>query len=75
MVSEQKRYLLLSLIAGGAGVVVLLMTAFWVSLLLINHHPAFIPNAEKRIAMFKSLTHRPRQGGSWSPKQGENWIF
>jgi hypothetical protein len=69
-----KRRLVLGLIIGGLGILLIGVT-YWVSLLLINQHPAFIPNADKRIAMFKSLTHNPRQGGRWTPRQGENWIF
>jgi hypothetical protein len=74
MASERKEYLLYSLVAGGIGVFIFLMTAFWVTLLLSNG-PAFIPNYAERIAMFKSLRRHPRQGGSWIPRQGENWIF
>jgi hypothetical protein len=68
------RKVLFILIAGGTGVVLLSMTVFWVSL-LVSDGPAFIPNYENRMAMFKSLRHRPRQGKSWIPRQGENWIF
>jgi hypothetical protein len=73
MMSKQKGWLIFNLITGGVGVL-LLVAAFWVSLLL-NNHPAFVPNYEKRMAMFKSLNPKPRQGGRWMPRQGENWIF
>jgi len=68
------RRLRFGLIAGWVGLL-LLGLGYWVSLLIINHHPAFIPNAEKRIAMFKFSTHHPRQGGRWTPQQGGFWIF
>jgi len=73
---EQKmaRRLTLSLIAGAVGILAL-FAAYWGSLLLINYHPAFIPNSERRMAMYRFLNHQPRQGVPWLPRQGEHWIF
>ena len=73
MCAKQKGWLIISLATGSFSVLVV-FAAFWVSQLL-NNHPAFVPNYEKRMAMFKSLTHNPRPGGRWIPRQGENWIF
>lgn len=72
MPAKRNRWLLGSLITGGIGI--LLLTAFWVAL-LFNNHPAFVPNYEKRREMFKALARQRRQGGGWTPQQGENWIF
>ncbi len=40
-------------------------TAYWLTLLLINFHPGFIPNADKRAAMYRFATRRPQQGSLW----------
>lgn len=68
------RRLLFSLLTGGVGILFFFAT-YWISLLLINHHPSFIPNAERRTAMFKFLNQQPPQGGKWIPRQGGHWIF
>lgn len=39
--------------------------AYWLTLLLINFHPGFIPNADKRTAMYRFATRRPQQGSLW----------
>lgn len=46
---------------------------YWATVLLIDHHPAFIPNAERRAAMFRFLARR--QPGRQQPRQGDHWIF
>lgn len=69
-----QRKLLFGLAAGGAVVFLLSLAAFWISLLLGGDR-AFIPNYDERMAMFKSLLRRPRPGSSWTPRQGDNWIF
>lgn len=48
---------------------------YWATLLLINHHPAFIPNAERRAAMFRFLNHHRQSGNKRPPQQGDHWIF
>ena len=48
---------------------------YWLALLLINHHPAFIPNAERRMAMFRFLNQQRRAKDQWRPQQGDHWIF
>ncbi len=68
------RRLIFTLSVGGLGSL-LFFFAYWVSLLLINHHPAFIPNAESRIAMFRFLIRQRPQAGQWVPRQGGLWIF
>lgn len=73
MLSKQRGWLSLTLVLSGLGVL-FLGTTFWLAQLL-NHHSAFVPNYEKRVTMFKSLTHKARQGGRWRPQQGEHWIF
>lgn len=67
-----KRWLPISLIVVGIGAI--LFAVFWV-LLLFNNHPAFVPNYERRMDMFKALARNRRQGGRWTPQQGDNWIF
>lgn len=74
LAQKTARTILFSLVAGGLGVL-LFFVFYWVSLLLINHHPGFIPNAEKRMEMFKFLSHHRRGGGGQKPQQGEHWIF
>lgn len=71
---KTERRLIFSLLAGCLGVL-LFGGAYWASLLLINYHPAFIPNSEKRTAMFRSMLRNRRQGGPWIPQQGGFWIF
>lgn len=76
-----KRFLLRSM-AGGTLAFVLLFVLYWLKLLL-NHRVAFIPNAQLRIAMYKSLRHGERggrghqdgKGSRWRPQQGDHWIF
>ena len=74
LTQKTARGLLTSLIASGAGILVIFVV-YWVTLLLINIHLAFIPNAERRAAMFRLLDRQRRQGGKWTPRQGEHWIF
>lgn len=71
---KTSRCFIFGLSAGGLGIL-LFGIAYWVSLLLINEHPAFIPNAEKRIAQYRFSLRHPRQGGPWQPRQGGLWIF
>jgi hypothetical protein len=67
--------------ATGVGLLLALVGAlaffglYWLALLLINHHPAFIPNAERRAAMFRFLNQQRRARGNWRPQQGDHWIF
>lgn len=68
------RWLIFSVIVGCLGILSV-FAAYWISLLLINYHPAFIPNSERRMAMFRFLAQQPRQGGPWLPRQGDHWIF
>ena len=60
-------------LASGVGLL-LFFAAYWVSLLLINFHPGFIPNADKRVAMFRQIRHHSRQARQ-HPRQGDFWIF
>lgn len=59
----QRRVTVGALISGL--VLLLFFTAYWLTLLLINFHPGFIPNADKRTAMYRFATRRPQQGSLW----------
>lgn len=63
-----------ALLTGIIGIPLALLAIFWIGLLLDNG-PGVIPNYEERMAMFRSLMRRPRRGGTWRPRQGDNWIF
>lgn len=58
------RRLLISLAAGWVGIV-LFFFAYWVKLLFNNRHQAFVPNHDKRVAMFRFSTRNPRSEGTW----------
>ncbi|MFZ4663225.1 MAG: hypothetical protein ACOYNY_39835 [Caldilineaceae bacterium] len=59
----RRRVMLGGLISGLA--LLLFFAAYWFTLLLINFHPGFIPNADKRTAMYRFATRRPQQGSLW----------
>lgn len=59
----RRRVMLGGLISGLA--LLLFFAVYWLTLLLINFHPGFIPNADKRTAMYRFATRRPQQGSLW----------
>lgn len=61
--------------AGVTALIALAYGIYWAALLLISHHPAFMPNAQRRADMFRRLTRNQGNPGQWKPRQGDHWIF